>query len=140
MHFGRQEATEDRICTLRGEILRSFWEPPGHHFGKMYVVFLTSFFGLICGTIFDRFWMDFGVDFGSFLGHLFEEAVFVKMMLPSRRELRSGGSGRSQSVSFSMIFGVCFLKAVWGPIFDDFGLRFGMDFGKKIEFWARFLQ
>ena len=94
MHFGRQEATGDRICTLRGEILRSFWEPPGHHFGKMYVVFLTSFVVLIFGTIFHQFWMDFGIDFGSILEHVFEEADFVKMMLPSRRELQSGGSGR----------------------------------------------
>lgn len=57
----------------------------------------------------------------------------MKMMLPSRRELRSGGSGRSQSVSFLMIFVVCFLRAVWGPIFDDFGLRFGMDFGTDCD-------
>ena len=99
----------------------------------MYVVFLTSFFGLICGTIFHRFWMDFGVGFGSFLGHVCEEAGFVKMMLPSRWELRSGESGRYKSISFSMIFVVCFLKAVWGAIFDDFGFHFGLDLGNDFD-------
>ena len=77
--------------------------------------------------------MDFGIDFGSILEHFVEEADFVKMMLPSRREPQSGGSGRSKSVSFSMIFVVCFLKAVWEAISDDFGLHFGMDFGTFLD-------
>ena len=133
MHFGWQEAAGERICTLQGEILRSFVDPPGHHFWKKCDVFWTSFFVIIFGTIFHRFWMEFGIDFGSILEHFVEEADFVKMILPSRRELRSGRSGRYKSVSFSMIFVVCFLKAVRGPIFDDFWLHFGMDFGTDFE-------
>ena len=47
-------------------------------------------------------------------------------------------------MSFSMIFVVCFWKAVWGPIFDDFGLHFGMDLDTYFDIlgkiFARLLQ
>ena len=52
----------------------------------------------------------------------------MKIVLPPRREPQSGGSGSLENNTFEVIFWMCFLNAVWGMIFDDFGLHFGLDF------------
>ena len=53
----------------------------------------------------------------------------MKIVLPPRREPQSGGSGTLKNLTFLMIFLNCFLKAVRGMIFDDFGYHFGLHFG-----------
>ena len=53
----------------------------------------------------------------------------MKTVLPSRREPHLGGLRTLKNDIFSMFFWDVFLKPVFGPILDDFGLHLGMHFG-----------
>ena len=64
----------------------------------------------------------------------------MKIMLPPRREPQSGGSGTLKIHTFLMIFLRCFLKAVRGMVFDDFGLHFGLHFGAVWRFFDVFFS
>ena len=115
-----------------GTTLGALWEGIGKDLGSLWGHFWSLFLMLFPCNFLDNIFkgilmisFDFEGHFKGYFGYFFEDADFVKIVLPPTREPHSGGSRGSEKLTFSSMFWHAFLEADFSSIFIDFGIRFG---------------